>query len=79
MSRVGARKNVEKEGHDTAHPDYSAHAVEDERRQYLFAVQHALFAPEWSETVNENRVKHVWSCDACGYNFETTVYYPTAE
>jgi hypothetical protein len=38
---VGARKNVEKEGHDTAHPDYSAHAVEDERRQYLFAVQHA--------------------------------------
>jgi ribosomal protein L37AE/L43A len=38
-----------------------------------------LFAPEWSEAVNENRVKHVWSCDACGYHFETTVYYPTAE
>ena len=28
-----------------------------------------LFAPEWSEEVNESRVKHAWSCDACGYNF----------
>ena len=38
-----------------------------------------LFAPEWSEEVNESRVKHAWSSDACGYNFETTVFYPATE
>ena len=35
-----------------------------------------LFAEEWSEEVDDSRVKHVWSCDACGYKFETTVYFP---
>lgn len=34
----------------------------------------ALLAPEWSEYVNERCVRHVWSCDACGYEFETSVY-----
>ena len=33
-----------------------------------------LFAPEWSEHVNERCVRHFWSCDACGYQFETSVY-----
>ena len=33
-----------------------------------------LFAPEWSEHVNERCIRHLWTCDACGYQFETTVY-----
>ena len=35
----------------------------------------SLFMPEWSEHVDERRVRHLWQCDACGYAFETTVYY----
>ena len=26
-----------------------------------------LFAPAWSEYVKERCVRHLWSCDACGY------------
>jgi hypothetical protein len=32
-----------------------------------------LFAPAASEFVNENRVRHIWSCDACGHEFSTSV------
>jgi len=32
-----------------------------------------LFMPEWSEYLNEHRVRHLWTCDACGYRFETVV------
>ena len=35
-----------------------------------------LIAPDWSEYVNERRVRHAWSCDVCGYDFETTIIYP---
>jgi hypothetical protein len=35
-----------------------------------------LIAPDWSEYVNERHVRHAWSCDPCGYEFETTVIYP---
>ena len=31
-----------------------------------------LFMPEWSEYVDERRVRHLWECEACGYAFETT-------
>jgi ribosomal protein S27AE len=34
-----------------------------------------LLAPEWSEHLNERSVRHTWSCNACGYNFETTVFF----
>ena len=34
----------------------------------------AIMAPEWSEHVSERCVRHFWSCDACGYEFETSVY-----
>jgi hypothetical protein len=34
----------------------------------------ALIAPIWSEHVSEHCVRHVWSCEACGYEFETAVY-----
>jgi len=34
-----------------------------------------LLAPDWSEHINERSVRHNWSCDACGYGFETTVIF----
>jgi rubredoxin len=38
----------------------------------------ALLAPDWSEYLNERCVRHTWSCEACGYQFETAVYFSTA-
>jgi hypothetical protein len=38
-----------------------------------------LLAPDWSEHVNERRVRHAWSCDACGYEFETMVVFPSGK
>lgn len=35
-----------------------------------------LLAPDWSEHLNERCVRHTWSCEACGYDFETTVVFP---
>ena len=34
----------------------------------------ALVAPEWSEHVSERCVRHLWSCEACGYEFEAAIY-----
>ena len=36
----------------------------------------ALLAPEWSEYFDDRRIRHFWSCDGCGYQFETMVCYP---
>jgi uncharacterized Zn finger protein len=36
-----------------------------------------LFLPEWSEWLDDCRVRHLWECEACGYVFETTVVYPS--
>jgi ribosomal protein L37AE/L43A len=30
-------------------------------------------APEASEFMGEGKVRHIWSCDACGHEFETAV------
>jgi len=38
----------------------------------------SLFMPEWSELVDERRVRHLWQCDTCGYAFETTVHFAEA-
>ncbi len=32
-----------------------------------------LFAPAASEFVSQTRVRHMWSCDACGHEFTTSV------
>jgi len=32
-----------------------------------------LYIPEWSEFIDARRMRHLWTCDACGYQFETTV------
>lgn len=29
--------------------------------------------PEWSEYCGEREVRHLWTCEACGYTFETHV------
>jgi uncharacterized Zn finger protein len=34
-----------------------------------------LLAPEWSEFLDEGRVRHLWQCEACGYAFETTISF----
>ena len=34
-----------------------------------------LIMPEWSEWLDSARVRHLWTCSACGYAFETTVRY----
>jgi hypothetical protein len=38
-----------------------------------------LLAPEWSEHVSEHNVRHSWTCHACGYGFETSVFFPHVE
>jgi hypothetical protein len=38
-----------------------------------------LLAPDWSEYLNDRCVRHTWSCEACGYSFETAVYFPTEQ
>ncbi len=35
-----------------------------------------LLAPDWSEYLNDRCVRHTWSCDACGYDFETDGVLP---
>jgi len=34
-----------------------------------------LLAPDWSEHFNERCVRHCWSCETCGYQFETAVIF----
>jgi hypothetical protein len=34
-----------------------------------------LTMPEWSERLDNTRVRHLWTCSACDYAFETTVRY----
>ena len=38
----------------------------------------SLFMPEWSELVDDRRVRHLWQCEACGYAFETSVRFAEA-
>ena len=37
-----------------------------------------MFMPEWSEYMSEHRVRHLWTCDSCGYRFETVVAFTEA-
>jgi DNA-directed RNA polymerase subunit M/transcription elongation factor TFIIS len=34
----------------------------------------AIIAPQWSEYLSDDRVRNVWSCEDCGYEFEHTIY-----
>ena len=33
----------------------------------------ALIAPIWVEHLDARHVRNLWSCEACGYKFETSV------
>jgi len=33
-----------------------------------------MIAPTWSEHLSNRCVRNVWSCEACGYEFEDTIY-----
>jgi hypothetical protein len=37
-----------------------------------------LYVPEWSELVDDRRMRHLWICDSCGYQFETMVRFREA-
>jgi len=34
----------------------------------------SIIAALWSEHIDERRIRNSWSCDECGYEFETEVY-----
>jgi ribosomal protein L37AE/L43A len=38
-----------------------------------------IIAPEWSEYLSERCARHLWSCELCGYQFESSVYFPVSE
>ena len=38
-----------------------------------------LTEPEWSEHFPDHRIRNVWSCEACGYEFENIIYWAARE
>ena len=36
----------------------------------------SIHMAEWTERIDERRVRHLWACDACGYTFETAARFP---
>jgi ribosomal protein L37AE/L43A len=38
-----------------------------------------IIAPEWSQYLSERCVRHSWSCEMCGYQFESTIHFPASE
>jgi ribosomal protein L37AE/L43A len=38
-----------------------------------------IIAPAWSEYLSERAVRHSWSCEMCGYQFESTIHFPVLE
>jgi hypothetical protein len=38
-----------------------------------------LMAPEYSECLDRNDVRHVWMCDKCDYGFETLIRFTASE
>jgi transcription elongation factor Elf1 len=36
---------------------------------------HEQFVPERSAFVDETRVRHTWTCEACGHEFRTTIEF----
>ena len=36
----------------------------------------AITMAEWTEQLDDRRVRHLWACDSCGYTFETLARFP---
>jgi hypothetical protein len=39
----------------------------------------AIITPEWSGHLSDDRVRNVWSCEDCGYEFEYTIHLSVAD
>ncbi len=39
----------------------------------------SIIAPAWSEYLSAGCVRNVWTCEACGYDFEDTIYFSAPE
>jgi ribosomal protein L37AE/L43A len=39
----------------------------------------ALNAPIWAKHLDKRYGRNLWSCEACGFQFESTVYLPASE
>lgn len=39
----------------------------------------ALVAAIWVEHPDERRFRNLWSCEACGYEFESTMFLPALD
>jgi DNA-directed RNA polymerase subunit M/transcription elongation factor TFIIS len=55
---------------------YSATVVSAPRSFGMRSCPHCselVVAPEASEFVSDGEVRHIWSCDSCGNEFETAV------
>jgi len=37
---------------------------------------HRIYGPDWSEYPDDCHARHLWSCESCGYQFETYVRFP---
>ena len=46
----------------------------DQPRRRDFIDGRKLLAPELIEHVNDRITRYLWSCEACGHQFETSVY-----
>ena len=55
--------------------DFPAAVISPRMMQHCAQCGAPLAAPEWSEQVSERRMRHLWSCEACGYEFETSIYF----
>jgi uncharacterized protein with PIN domain len=44
-------------------------------RQRCPRCDHLLVAPDFSEHVCEQTIRHLWSCEACGTEFNTEVSF----
>lgn len=55
--------------------DFPAAAIWPSLMQHCAQCGAPIAAPDWTEHVNERRMRHLWSCEACGYEFETSIYF----
>ena len=55
------------------------HTIQGRLHNYCAQCGETIFLPEWSEYLDRLRVRHLWECEACGYNFETLVSFPEPE
>src|ERR1700752_5151788 len=39
----------------------------------------ALIAPTSAEHLDDRHVRNLWTCEACGYQFKTSMYFPVPE